>query len=478
MINGLKKDIMINTSKTNIMKMKFTKNLGTLVVLVTILAGSFINKAVAQEENPCYTTLSLFIEPAKAKSYDEAFTHYDKVVTECPTFSLATYQYGVKMFKYFIKKGDQSKVDNLIKAYEAQLKLFPSKTKVGKTLSSIAQVKYDNNIGTKLEQFNAFNEAFNKDEVTFTSPKSLYTYFSLAKDLFDGGQKDIQEVFDLYDTVTAKIEKEEIKLAKIFTELLNKQEAGETLTKKEEKKLKLSETNLKAYGTIKGSVDGKLGKIADCPNLIPLYEKDFEAKKNDVNWLKRAAGRLNSKDCNTPLFFKMVQQLHNLEPSAKSAFYLGRLADKEGNSSAALDYYNQAAELEVNATDKAKYYFYIAENFKKKGSFAKARTYYRKALENKPSYGRCYLRIASMYAQSSNSCGTTPFQKRAVNWLAAQMADKAARVDASIASNAKAAASSYRQRAPSKSDIFSADMAGKTVTFNCWIGGSVRVPNL
>lgn len=467
------------------MDMKLTKSKKTLktisktILLVVILLGSFTNKMVAQAEvDACHTTLSLFVEPAKAKSYDVALVNYSKVITECPTFSRATYQYGVKMFKHFVKNGDKSKISDLIKAYEAQLELYPSKTKVGKTLSLIAQVNYDNEIGTKLNQFKAFDEAFKKDEATFTSPKSLYTYFSLAKDLYGSGEKDVQEVFDLYDVVQAKIEKEEIKLASTVTDLINKQEAGEKLTIKEEKKLKASETNLKAYGTVKGSVDGKLGKIADCPNLIMLFERDFDAKKNDVNWLKRSAGRLNSRDCDTPLFFKMVQQLHNLEPSAKSAFYLGRLADRSGDSSGALSYYNQAAELEVNGLDKAKYYFYIAENFKKKGTYGKARTYYRKALENKPSYGTCYLRIAAMYAKSSNSCGSTTFEKRAVNWLAANMADKAARVDASIASNARAASSSYRQRAPSKSDIFSEGMAGKTVSFRCWIGGSVRVPNL
>ena len=58
------------------------------------------------------------------------------------------------------------------------------------------------------------------------------------------------------------------------------------------------------------------------------------------------------------------------------------------------------------------------------------------------------------------------------------MADKAGLVDASIASEARRAASSYRQRAPSKSDIFSDGMAGKTISFNCWIGGSVKVPSL
>jgi hypothetical protein len=83
-----------------------------------------------------------------------------------------------------------------------------------------------------------------------------------------------------------------------------------------------------------------------------------------------------------------------------------------------------------------------------------------------------------MYSKSSNDCGSSIFEKRAVNWLAASMADKAARVDASIATEARKAASSYRQRAPSKSDIFSDGMSGKTIRFNCWIGGNVKVPNL
>ena len=34
------------------------------------------------------------------------------------------------------------------------------------------------------------------------------------------------------------------------------------------------------------------------------------------------------------------------------------------------------------------------------------------------------------------------------------------------------------ERAPSKSDIFDAGLGGKTITFKCWVGGSVRVPTL
>ena len=448
------------------------------LLLIATLMLTFGGKLTAQAPDDCVITLSLFVEPAKAKNYEAALPHYDKVISECPTYSLATYQYGEKMFKYFIEKGDKTKIDAYVKNFEMRLKNYPTKTKQGAVMSKIAQLKFDNNVGTKADQFANFDNAFKTDKDNFTSPKSIYTYFSLAVDLYEQNGMAIQDVFDLFDEVTEKIEHEEIGLAKRLTGLINKQESGAQLSKKEDKAMNASEKNLVAYSKVKGSVNGKLGILADCPNLIPLYQKDFEAKKNDVNWLRRAAGRLNSKDCDTPLFFQLVQQLHNLEPSAKSAFYLGRLADRKGDASSALDYYNQAAELETNPSSKADIYYRIAENAKKKGSLSQARSYYLKAVEQKPSYGRAYLKIANMYASSANNCGSSPFEKRAMYWKAAEMASKAARVDASIAGNARATASAYRERTPTKSEIFSAGMGGKTISFKCWVGGSVRVPNL
>jgi len=291
------------------MKMKLT-------LLVTVLVIGFGSKMMAQVPNDCYETLSLFVEPAKAKNYEGALPNYEKVITECPKFSMATYQYGAKMFDYFVKKGDKSKVDDLIKSYEDRMAYFPSKTKKGKTLAKIAQVKYDNKIGTKMQQFLAFDNAYKEDAETFTSPKSLYTYFSLAVGLYETGEKPIEDVFDLYEIVYLKIENEKINLATKATALINKQEAGEKLSSKETKKLKSYETNLKAYGKVTGSLEGKLGNLADCENLIPLYSKDFEAKKHDIKWVKKAASRLSAKECTEdPLFIKLVEQLDNLEPN-------------------------------------------------------------------------------------------------------------------------------------------------------------------
>jgi len=433
----------------------------------------------AQVPSDCYETLSLFVEPAKAKNYNGALPHYEKVISDCPKFSMATYQYGTKMFKYFVKNGDKSKVDDLIKSYEDRMAYFPNKTKKGKTLASIAQVKYDNKIGTKMQQFLAFDNAYKEDAATFTSPKSLYTYFSLAVDLYESGEKDIQDVFDLYEVVLVKIITEEAHLAANLTELIDKQESGVKLSSKEDRRLKGHEKNLVAYGKVKGSVEGKLGNLADCDNLIPLYNRNFEEKKGDIKWIKKAAKMMSYKECTEDeLFIKLVEKLDEFEPTAETKLYLSQLEKNKGNISKSIAYLEESASMQENPLRRSRIYFKIGELKRKQGNFGAARSNYRKALSYNPSYGRCYLRIAQMYSKSSNNCGSSVFEKRAVNWLAASMADKAARVDASIASEARKAAESYRQRAPSKSDIFSDGMSGKTISFNCWIGGSVKVPNL
>lgn len=449
-----------------------------LLVFFSALFLSF-GSVFAQAPDDCAITLSYFIEPAKAKNYEAALTHYDKVIKECPKASLATYQYAVKMFEYFVdEKKDTSKVNDLIQAWRLRLENFPEKTSQGEVLMTIAQLKYDHNMGTKQEQFAAFDEAFKKDPENFTSGKSLYTYFSLAVDLFNEGKMELQDIFTFYDVVQAKVDQEKNNLAAKLTPLMDKEEAGTALDEKEVKAKGVYENNLGVYNTVEGSINGKLGQLADCDNLVPFYEKDYENKKNDIDWIKAASNRLDAKDCETTLSNKLAVRLHELEPSSTSAYLLGKQAEAQGKASKALEYFTQAVELEKDNAKKARIYYSLAENYRKKGSYGTARTYYNKMLEVKPSAGIAYYKIGSMYGESANNCGTTVFEKRAMNWLAADMMDKAARVDGSIAGNAKAAADSYRQRAPQKSDIFSEGMAGKTITFNCWVGGSVRVPNL
>ncbi len=459
------------------MKTKVTTFLTALFLVVGVTGMQ------AQISEECMTTGSVFNEAAKVKNWETARPHFEKLRKDCPTWSLALYQRGAQLLKADLKKatGDQKRAIalDLIEFMKQREQYFPAKTPKGKNAADQAQILFDNEIGTKKSQFDAFKAAFAKDATSITSAKSIYARFKLAVDLYKSGDVQLQEVFDLYDETQIKLNKEASKLDAKLQKLKDKEDAGQKLSAKEAKRVKGYETNLKAFGIFGGSTDSALGALGNCDNLIPLYQKDFDSMKNDIDWIRKAAGRLAGKDCtDSSLFQNLVTELHRLEPSAKSAKYLGILAGKRGDAAAEARYYQESIDLETDPLERADAYYRLANKAKKAGSYGKARGLYNKALAENPSMGRCYLNIAAMYAASANNCGSSVFDKRATYWLAANTAERAGRVNPSLAKTANGTAASYRAKAPDKAMIFSQNKAGTTVKFNCWIGSSVRVPNL
>jgi tetratricopeptide (TPR) repeat protein len=261
--------------------------------------------------------------------------------------------------------------------------------------------------------------------------------------------------------------------------LIKKEENDDPLSSREAKNKRVYEVNMIACSTYLNNLNAIIAKESTCENLIPLYRKNFDKFKSNSVWLNRAASRMDSKDCSDdPLFVELVEALHELNPSANSAYYLGLLNDKKGDSKTAIQYYNESIELETDNLKKAKTLYKIALKFKKSRQYSKSRSYANKALKFQPSAGRAYLLIANLYAASANNCGNTQFEKRAVYWLAAKEARKAASVDASVRRTAARTAVSYEGRAPSKTDIFTEGRAGETISVKCWIRKSITVPSI
>ena len=455
-----------------------------------MLAFAFLGtgQLFAQDNQECLQNLSIFAENAKVKNYAAAYEPWLKVKSECPSLNVAIYSYGERILKDRIKNGtDADKTaakTDLIALYDDWIKYFPTKqgkSKVGDILSSKAQNMIDLKMGSAQEVYAVFDKAYTEDPKSFTNPKRLYNYFKTLYDIYKSGDSTVSMsmLFDKYEEVSEKFETEATNLAKRLDKILKKEESGEALSTKDLKRRRIYDTNSNAIGVLLKNLDAIIAKESSCDNLIPLYQSNFEENKNNAVWLNRAAGRMKSKECaDDPLFVTIVEALHALEPSADSAYYLGILNDKRGNSTEALRYYEESISLENDPYKKAKTLYKIALELKAKGRKSKARSYANKALSYQPSLGKAYLLIANLYASSANDCGDTQFDKRAVYWLAANTARKAARVDASIKKAALKTAKSYEGRAPSKTDIFTEGKEGASVTFSCWIGTSVKVPNL
>lgn len=439
--------------------------------------------SMAQAQNPeCMTNLSIYAEHAKVKNYDAAYEPWKMVYESCPDINKANFSYGEKILSHKIKNSSGADKDgyiqDLMSLYDNSLKYFPNKFSIADVAIDKALLSYDNKMASDEQLYAMLGKAFTEDRAHFKNPKALYLYFSTLVDLHGAGKNDLQEVFDVYDDVTGKVEEENKKLTESLSKLLEKEDAGTALTSKESRRKKVYETNSKSYGKIATSIDSKLGALADCGNLIPLYEKSYEAKKGDVTWVKRAVGRMFSKECtDDPMFRKLFEAQLALDPSADAYMYGGVLKQKAGDNKGAIADFNKAVELETDAFKKSNILYKIATTVRR-SSKSQARSYALKAIDANPSNGKAYLLIANLYAGSANACGSTPFEKRAIYWKAAEMARKAGRVDPSLSGRASKSAASYNAKAPTKEMIFSSGKAGQTVTFSCWVGGSVKVPNL
>ena len=461
-------------------KVKFFRNL-FLILFTTPLFSQL-------SSDECLEQLSIFAESAKIKNYQAAYEPWKTVLDNCPTLSLATYQYGEIILKDFIKKSaseeDKSKyLNDLLSLYDQWAENFPERKgvrQIGKIFSSKGQAMLDNGLKDKELIYDTFDYAFKNDPVSFTNPKSLAYYFQTGYDLYKTGSKiNLETLFEKYEELTEKFELLKTNISKNIDIILKKEESGIALTSKEARNKRIYDTNSNAVSAYLQLIDQLIAKEATCDILIPLYTKNFEENKNNPLWIRRAAGRLDGKDCSDdPLFVTLVEQLHSLEPSADSAYYLGILNDKQGNSEDALKYYQESVSLQTDNYKKANILYKIAVKFKNAGRRVSARNYAEQALSYQPSLGRAYLLIANMYADSANGCGDTQFNKRAVFWLAAQTAVKAGRVDASLKKVSDRTAAAFNGRAPSKTDIFTEGNQGTTITFSCWIGRSIKVPSL
>lgn len=451
----------------------------TKLTLLAITFGFFVQ---AQD---CLEKLSLMGTSYKSNDIETAYQYLQELRKDCPNVHKGLYSYGERILKKKIAtaNGNQAEVtsfaNDLIKFYDENATNFPETGKPGIDMNK-GLVLFNYNVGTKEQTFNYFNTAFKNDFTNFTSTKALYAYFEMIVNNHKAGMSgfELQEVFDKYDDISEKLEQIGKTDSEALDALVRKTEAGQELTTNEGKYKAKYERNIEDITNVTSSMDAIIVELSTCEKLIPFYRKSFDANKTNEQWLKRASDRLDTRGCDgDPLFSEISMALFNLNPSADAAKKLGVVEMRKGNKSKALEYFNQAAGLYQDNTKKAAVYLRIA-NMYKNSSKSQARTYAEKALQAKPSYGNARLFIAGLYGSSINDCGNDQFTKRAVYWLAAQEADKAAAIDPSVRAKANQTANQYRASAPSKTEIFQAGKAGETIRFDCWINRSITVPKL
>jgi hypothetical protein len=191
---------------------------------------------VAQNSDECAQNLSIFAENAKVKNYDAAYLPWSLVRNECPDLNIAIYAYGERILKDRLKKSLESekikRQADLLQLYDDWTKYFPTKkgrNDIGNILSAKAQTMIDFKIGSDIEVYSIFDDAFKKGLESFSNPKRLYSYFKTFYEIYKSknGKISTEELFNKYEEVSEKFEIEGVKISKNLDKILKKESGGE-----------------------------------------------------------------------------------------------------------------------------------------------------------------------------------------------------------------------------------------------------------
>ena len=429
----------------------------------------------SQANADCNIKYNLFKGDYQAKKYDAAYENWMWCMDNCPTLSVNIYKYGIKIAEHRLKNASEADksaaVDLVMRVYNQRLEHKFKKDNAAKIYNNISTFKAKQ--GASEEEVYGWIEKSFKLDPTSVSPKNIYKYFDII--LNKNKDTNPQIVFDTYDEVGEGVEVKRAAYSKRI-DIINSKDSL-ILSAKDKRNRKVYQQILTNLAIVESGLDSKLAAISTCENLIPLNKKNFEAKKNDAVWLKRAVSRMYNKECtDDPFYDTLVEAYVKADPSpSASVFYAGILI-KNGETTKAMEYFKQAVDQETDSYKKAGYLLRVGQILSRKGRKSEARTYAYRALKNAPTMGKAYLLIAGMYASSANSCGTDVVSKRMVYVAALNKALKAKSVDPSISRLANRYIKSYSNNLPSKKDLFVAGIdVGTSHRIGCWINETVRV---
>jgi len=408
----------------------------------------------ANPEN-CKINLSLYIEFYKQKKFKEAYLPWSIVFRECPKSSKNIYIHGTEIVWNKINKTTDASLklkygDTLLMIYDQRIKYFGEE---GKNLGRKSIDFFKLYPKKKSEALQMMLKSIDL-EGSNSDTAIISTFFQIATDLQKEKSVTDEQLLEYYNKTT---------------EIISNQLSNSTdsiLTNK----LQKVRDNLDI--TFVGS------GVATCDKVVAIFQKKFDANKNDISTLKTIVKILGKQECtDSKVYAEASEQLNKLEQSPLSAVSLAHYFVKSGNYSKAITYYQQATDLEKDNEQKAQYYYEMAVVAGTKLSqLVNARSYAYKALENKKNWGKPYILIGTLYVQSAKDCGENAFFQSMTYIAAVDKFTQARNVDPSCSEEAGKYIATYSSYFPSKEDIFFNKMQeGQSYTVSCWINETIKI---
>lgn len=421
-----------------------------------------------EDSSACIMNNSLYQEFYKQKNYKDAYEPWTQVVKHCPKYHVNTFIRGGNILKNMIataaNPADRNKyIDEYIALQDIRTSAFGEEYN---NIATKAKILSEYRPDQKEQIYNWYKEAATKGGKNLDAQycplyvEATINYLHSIK----ANSEQMSLLFDAYDYASETLE---------FIVKQRKAELAAVQAEGNAKKIKKAETEYNNSMSYLSLTEQMIEPFASCDKIIPIYEPKFKANPNDVELLRKITTNLDRKNCTkSDLFFSATENLHKLEPTAKSAYMMGKmLVDKENYKEAAV-YLEEAVKTFEDNDSKAKASYLLATALMNSGQLSAARTAaYQVAEFDKSLEGKAVLLVATMYLRSSVSCASHEGKIRGAAWVAYDEAARAKSIDPSIEAEAQKVMNSARSQWPSKEDMFFNSInPGSAFSVGCWIG--------
>ncbi len=466
-----------------------------LLVLVAASAGAqngitndFRFGPTEEDSLRCAETITIVNVNYNNKDYATAYESWKVLFNEFPVARVDTYNKGIKILKELIKKeSDPAKkegyINELFKVYDQQVKYIDKLQEITKTPLLAGAI-----LGNKAMDYARFYKNAPVD--------TLYSLFSNAVETGKGNSEYfVTENFMKYSAAKYKQDKshgeqivEDYLAASVYIvevldmyhdkiELSNKRYAEEGNPRDSTNAIgysqridasRISKSNIDAYFINSGA--------ASCEDLSKIYGPTLEANKDNIEYLNKVISIMSMLKCtNEDTYLTASEYALAIEPTAKAAMGCGYRYYKKGEIEKALEFFDQAIELETSITTKSELCYKVGVIQYSLKNYSKARAYANKALGFNSKYGQPHILIAQCYAATTN-WSEDPLMNACTYYACLDRLDRAKAVDPSVKREADKYIGIYSKHTPKVEDLFMRGLeAGMSVKIGGWINENARI---
>lgn len=455
------------------MRIENLKKCLLMAVLLTPVAA-FAQKGIedgsryghGEDSIRCLQNISLYTEYVKTGNYADAYGPWKSVFTDSPIAQSGIYTNGAKILHWMVanaKTGEEqlAYAEELQALYEQRIKYLDQLNKIVKNPTSEASIR-----GTQAHDYISYNPKVDVDKAY----SLLRNAVNMSK-----GESEYYILGDLMKISNQKYKKDgESHREDLLQDYLDcSNYINSVIAGIEDEKVleqaRSTKDNIDAYFVNSGA--------ADCESLQTIYADKVEENKTNLEYLHKVVSVMGMLKCtSSDAYFAAAEYAHAISPSSETAKSLGLLyARKRNDYNKALEYFDQAIELEEDAFKKADLYYTAAVILNQIDKRTTAKTYLQKSIQLNPNDGNPYILLAQMYAGNHKWCDETALNQ-CTFYVVIDKLQTAKRVDPSVADKANELIRTYSEYTPKIEDLFMLNLKkGDTVEVKGWINETTTI---